>query len=131
MKRHFTDSRKYLTDLILRLSLAFAFIYSALLGYLHPFDWIGYFPSILRDHLATAVILNLFGLTEILIGLWFIWGRKLFIPSVIASVYLLSSILFNFGQFDIFFRNVSILGIAVVMSILSYPRFISKSKLVE
>ncbi|HZS42629.1 MAG TPA: hypothetical protein VFA52_00170 [Candidatus Paceibacterota bacterium] len=129
MKRHFTPARQHLTDLILRISLAFAFVYAALLGYLHPFDWIGYFPNFIREHFSDSVVLNLFGLSELIIAAWFLWGRKLFIPSVVASLYLFGSLIFNFHQFDVLFRNVPILGISLSLCVLSYPRFIHKNRL--
>ncbi len=122
--KYFSSSRQFLVAFILRVALAFALIYSAILGFFHPFEWINYFPSFLRSIFPDAVILNLFGLSELVLGAWLVWGKKIFIPSVLASFYLLASIIFNLDQFNNLFEDVSVLGIALALAILSYPRII-------
>ena len=128
-RKYFSASRQVIVAFILRIALAFALLYSALLGFIHPFDWINYFPSFLRNIFPDAVILNLFGLSELIIAAWLVWGKNIFIPSVIASFYFLASIVFNFAYFNGIFQNISILGIAIALSVLSYPRIISENRL--
>ncbi len=110
--------------LILRVALAFTLVYAAILGLVHPFDWINYFPSILRSLFPDSVLLNLFGLSEVLIGAWLVWGKRIFIPSVISSIYLFGSLVFNLDRFNDLFMNLPMLGVAVALTIFSYPRII-------
>jgi uncharacterized membrane protein YphA (DoxX/SURF4 family) len=125
----FSPSRQYLVVLILRISLAFAFLYAAILGATHPFEWINYFPSILRNHFPDQVLLNFYGLIELVIAGWLVWGNKIFIPSLSATILLFLGILVNLTQFNDFFRNISLLGTALALTILSYPRVIRESEL--
>ena len=104
-------------SLLLRISLAFAFLYPAVSALVTPFAWLGYFPSFMLDMFAgrEELLLHTFGITEVVIALWLLWGKKLWLVSAIASAYLLGIILFNIPQMDVIFRDISILGIAVAL----------------
>jgi len=107
---------------ILRVGLAFAFLYPAVSAVFNPFSWVGYFPSFLLNLVGTydIVLLHVFGVTEVLIGLWLLFGRKIFIPSVVAAIYLFGIIVFNLNQMDVVFRDISILTIAVALAVMSW-----------
>ncbi|MBF05444.1 hypothetical protein CL644_01930 [bacterium] len=105
------------SERILRISLAFAFIYPAVSAWFNPYAWVGYFPPIVLDFVGSndVILLHAFGVTEILIGLWIILGRKILLPSIIASAYLVGIILLNLNQMDVIFRDISILAIALAL----------------
>jgi len=108
------------TSLILRLSLAFAFLYPPISALFNPYSWIGYFPDFTRGIIDDLVLLHLFGVVEVVIGAWLLWGKNLFYPSVAASVLLLGIVIFNIGQMDVLFRDISILGIALALALESF-----------
>lgn len=105
------------SEKILRLGLAFAFIYPAVSAWFNPYAWIGYFPSLVLDFVGSGdiLLLHAFGVTEIIIGLWLVFGRKIIIPSAIACIYLLGIIVFNLNQMDVIFRDISIFAIALAL----------------
>ncbi|HYF10337.1 MAG TPA: hypothetical protein VD967_01900 [Candidatus Paceibacterota bacterium] len=108
------------TSLILRLSLAFAFLYPPIAALFDPYSWIGYFPDFTRGILPDLVLLHLFGAVEVAIGIWLLWGKHLFYPSLAATVLLAAIVLFNIGQMDVIFRDLSILGIALALALESF-----------
>ncbi len=92
-------------ELLLRLSVALAFIYPPLAALRDPDAWIGYFPAFLP---STVVLLHAFGIVELALALWILFGKKVGWPSLIAGLLLLSIVMVNPVQFDVLFRDVSI-----------------------
>jgi hypothetical protein len=115
-------------EMLLRIGVAFAFIYPAVAAFFDPFSWIGFFPTFMRDLAPSeTLLLHAFGITEILIAMWILVGKRIFIPSVLASLYLTGIILFNLALFDIIFRDVSILFMALALVILHHTKHSAKS----
>src|SRR3989344_8859922 len=104
---------------LLRLAVAFAFIYPAVSAYLDPLSWVGFFPPFMRNLVGSeTLLLNLFGLSETVIALWILTAQRVFIPALIASAYLLPIVLFNLASLDIAFRDVSILLAALALTLM-------------
>lgn len=105
-------------DWILRIGVAFAFLYPPISALANPFAWIGYFPLFVTNIFPDAILLlYIFGAVEVVIGLWILSGKKIFIPSALAVVMLASIIIFNFSQMDVLFRDIPILLMAVALAI--------------
>jgi len=116
-------NRDEIISLLLRIGVAFAFIYPAVAAFITPVAWIGYFPIFIRDIFpGETLLLNLFGLSEIAIALWILSGKKIFIPSVFAALYLFLIVVLNWAQLDILFRDIPILLMAVALAIWSFPQ---------
>ena len=64
-------------DLLLRVGVAFAFLYPALSALYNPFAWIGYFPAFTLGIVPDLVLLHSFGAVEIIIGVWILSGKKI------------------------------------------------------
>ncbi len=110
--------------LLLRLGVAFAFIYPAVSAVFEPTSWIGYFPTFLRDLVGNdTLLLHAFGSSESIIGFWILSGKRIFIPSAIASIYLMGIIFFNWAAMEIVFRDISILAMSLALAVWSRPRF--------
>ena len=110
-----------IVHVLLRIGVAFAFIYPAVAAFFDPLSWIGFFPAFMRDLFGSeTLLLSLFGLTEIALALWILVGRRIFIPSVIASVYLFLIIVFNLSLLDIIFRDIPILLMAIALALIHY-----------
>lgn len=110
-------------SLILRLGLAFSFLYPPMSAIVNPFAWIGYFPQFAHTIIPNdLLLLHLFGAIEAIVGIWLLTGKKIFYPAVSAAVLLFLIIIFNLPQFDIVFRDVSIFAIAVALAALSFPK---------
>ena len=107
--------------LLLRIGVAFAFIYPAVSAYFEPLSWIGFFPEFFRDtFISETLLLHLFGISEIAIALWILIGRNILIPSVLAALYLFLIVVFNLSSLDILFRDIPIMLMAVALAVLHY-----------
>ena len=110
-----------LVEWLLRGGVAFAFLYPAVSAWFNPFAWIGYFPPFLLDILGSndILLLHAFGVTEIIIALWLLFGKRIFWPAVLASVYLAGIVVFNLNQMDVIFRDIAILAVAVALALMA------------
>ncbi len=115
-------SRESFADFVLRAGLAFAFLYPPVSAIFDPDAWIGYFPSFLRGHMDDLVLLHSFGAVEVIIALWLLSGRKVFLPSVAALVMLVSIVTMDYTEFQVVFRDLSIAAIALYLAIRNAPR---------
>ena|SRR3989344_5716041 len=108
-------------SLLLRIGIAFSFIYVAFSAYFNPTNWIGFIPDFATLGLMSkAVFLKIHVFIDLALGLWLLSGRKTLYASVISALFLASIILFNLGSLDILYRDVSILLSAVALAVLSY-----------
>ena len=115
-------------SLILRIGLAFAFLYPAVAAFLEPVAWIGYFPQFVKDIIPNdALLLNLFGLTEVVIALWLLWGKYIFYPSIVAALMLVGIVLFNWAVLDVVFRDLSIAAMAIALAIIHRTQQLTQS----
>jgi len=108
-------------DLLLRAGVAFALIYPPISALLNPFAWIGYFPAFTLGIVPDAVLLHLFGAVELIIGLWILSGKKIFIPSIIATALLIAIVVLNISQMDVLFRDISIAAMSLALAIKHFP----------
>ncbi len=118
------------TNLVLRIGLAFAFAYPAIAAYFAPLNWIGYFPQFMKGFLSDPILLHTFGISEIVLAVWILSGKKLFIPSALASLYLLGIVVFNINSMDIVFRDISILAMSVALAVEAYGSSIRSKQII-
>lgn len=114
--------RQEASDLLLRLGTALAFLYPPIDAFLNPFSWVGYMPLFLRDLLPEMLLLHAFGVLQIGLAVWILSGRKIFIPSVLATIILIFIVLFNLNDFGVLFRDLSISAMTLALAILHRPR---------
>lgn len=108
-------------ELLLRLGVAFAFLYPPVNAIIDPYSWVGYFPSFVKDIGNEMVFLHLFGAVEAVIGLWILSGRNVFWPSAAAALALVAIVIANLGDFQILFRDLSIAAMAVALAFIHRP----------
>jgi uncharacterized membrane protein YphA (DoxX/SURF4 family) len=109
-------------DWILRIGLAFAFLYPPIDAIFDPYSWLGYFPSWMHGYVPDMVLLHGFGVVEVLVALWILSGCRIFLPSCVALLMLLAIVIFDGGgQFEILFRDLSIASIALALAVSHYP----------
>lgn len=101
---------------LLRCALALAFLYPPISAHFAPYDWIGYFPQFMRGIVSDQILLGAWGVLELIIGFWILSGKRIFIPSVLAAVLLVSIVLFNLPQLEVVFRDVSLALVAVSLA---------------
>ena len=102
--------------ILLRIAVAFAFLYPPFDAVSHPDAWISYFPQFMLGHISDTVLLTGWGVLSAGIALWILLGKKIFIPSVLATVILLLIVLFNLPVFEVVFRDVSIALVSATLA---------------
>lgn len=105
-------------QLILRIGVAFAFLYPPLHALGNPDSWIGYFPPFLLSlGIRDTVLLHGFGVAEVILALWIWSGWKMFWPSVAAAALLVAIVALNLSQFEILFRDLAIACAAAALAV--------------
>jgi hypothetical protein len=111
-------------DWILRVGLAFAFLFPAADAIVDPYSWLGYFPTFVLQlaHAANVpdlLLLHSFGALEVVIALWLLSGWRLLWPSCLALAMLLAIVLLDSpgGQLEVLFRDISIAAIALALAV--------------
>jgi uncharacterized membrane protein YphA (DoxX/SURF4 family) len=111
-------------NLALRLGLALAFLYPPINALSDPNSWIGYFPPFVLSlsHAAGVpdlVLLHSFGALEVIIALWILSGWRIQLPAALACAMLVGIVIFNWPQFTVLFRDLSIAAIAFSLALTS------------
>ena len=116
------NNKEWYANLALRAGLAFAFLYPPINALSNPESWIGYFPRFMRGYMPDMVLLHVFGAVEVVIALWILSGKRIFLPSMAATFMLLAIVVFDANNFEILFRDLAIAGAALSLAIAAYPR---------
>ena len=111
--------RNVLVSFFLRAGLAVVFLYAGIASLISPENWIGYIPQFIQNNFPTSILLILFSVYEISIGLWLLSNKKIFYASILSSKIMFLIIIFNFSVFDVVFRDIAILFMAISLVILS------------
>lgn len=116
-----STNRDAFIELLLRIGVAAAFIYPAVEAFFYPSSWVGFFPAWIRGlPINDIVLLHLFGISEIIIAVWILVGKRIFIPCILATTYLILIITLNWKFMDLLFRDFAILVIPIVLAINSF-----------
>lgn len=103
--------------LLLKLGIAFAFIYPALSAFIDPSAWIGYVPMWVESFLPREMFLLIFSPIELVVALGVLfWDNS--IPSIVAGIMLITIVLFNGNEFSVVFRDLSIAVMAFALAFL-------------
>jgi hypothetical protein len=106
-------------ELLLRIGVAFSFIYPPISAFINPYSWVGYIPEFMNVlPIESVVLLHVFGIFEIIIGVWLLFGKRIFIPSILATLFLALVVGFNWTQMDVLFRDIPILLMAACLTLL-------------
>src|SRR3989344_9215937 len=109
-----------IVDWILRIGVAFAFLYPPINALTDPYAWIGYFPLFVKGYVPDLVLLDAFGVVEVVIALWILSGWRIFWPSLAAAAMLLAIVVFNPNNFQVLFRDISLAAMALALAVISY-----------
>jgi len=106
-------------ELILRFGLVFVFLYAGIAGLVNPDSWIGFVPDIVEIFISRDLFLTIFSIAEILLGLWLIFGKQKFYPSLVSSVFLAAITLPNLGSLEIIFRDIGLFFAAIALTMIN------------
>lgn len=116
-------SKEWWANLVLRVGVAFAFLYPPINALSNPESWLAYFPQFTRGIVSDDLLLHAFGVVEVVIALWILSGKKIFWPSAAATVALVAIVMFNLNSFEVVFRDLSIAAAALALAFLSCDYF--------
>ncbi len=102
--------------ILLRIAIALAFIYPPVDAFFNPNAWISYFPSFMLNIVPNVVLLSAWGILEIIIAVWILSGKKIFLPSLAAGILLCLIVVFNIPLMEILFRDVALALVAFTLA---------------
>ncbi|HEV2403454.1 MAG TPA: DoxX family membrane protein [Candidatus Saccharimonadales bacterium] len=100
---------------LLRIGLAFVFLYACVSSLEHPLEWVGFLPSFLTKVMAATTTLKIFAGYELLLGIWVLSGKFLRYSSVVCALTLAGIVILNFGQLITTFRDVGLVFMALAL----------------
>lgn len=108
--------------LILRIGLAFAFLYPPYAALSDPISWQAYFPAFVHAiPIEPLTLLHAFGVVEVALALWLLSGWRIRVPAALAGVMLVGIVAFNGPQLDVLFRDLSIAAMAIALVLWPTP----------
>jgi uncharacterized membrane protein YphA (DoxX/SURF4 family) len=120
-------NKNAVANVILRVGVAFAFLYAAIDGFIDPSSWVDYFPQFVLQPAQTMGIsdvtaLHIFAVVEIVLALWILSGIKIVMPSLLAVVMLVLIVALNLQEFQLLFRDLTIAAAALALAINSMKK---------
>ena len=94
----------------------FVFTFAAAEMYINPDALAVYTPQFVTNIIPLVVFMPIFGALELTLSVWFLIGKRLFYPSVMASLLLIGIIVFNMNHISVLFRNVAIAAAALSLA---------------
>jgi len=114
--------------IVLRVGAAFAFVYPPIKALVDPITWLGYIPSFVRTlpvqlglPIDSLVLLHAFGIVEIALALWLLFGKNVRVPATLMTLILLAIVTFNSDDFDVLFRDLSIAAMTLALAFWPNP----------
>lgn len=129
------DYSKYMgklgmVKLLLRVGIAFVFVYAAVSMSLKPEEYSRYLPVLVKEFFPPTPFLHFFGIFEIILSLWLISGKWNLYPSILASATIFALTIVNLSEFNTLFRNVGIFfaSLALIVLNLNYDEGQAKTR---
>jgi uncharacterized membrane protein YphA (DoxX/SURF4 family) len=115
-----SDKQKDKAALMLRLALAFVFLYAAVRSFMNPQDWVGYIPDWVTNFGFTRErFLTANSLFEIIISLLLLTNFKTKWLALISAAFFAAITAFSgFGLLDVTFRDIGLMFAALALFLL-------------
>ena len=104
-------------DRLLRIAIAFFFLYPAIDGFFHPDTWIGYFPPMMASMASSAVVVGVWGVIEVVLAFWMLFGKNIKIPSILTGILAVGIVVANPSEFPVIFRDLSLGAVSFALAI--------------
>ena len=113
------SNKNALVSFFLRSGLAIVFFYAGIASLISPQNWVGFIPQFIQNNFPEFIFLSLFSVYEIFLGVWLLSDKKIFYASILSSVTMFFIIISNIFVFDVVFRDIAILFMALSLIIFS------------
>lgn len=97
--------------LLLRVGLAFVFVFAGVAALSNPSNWIGYIPTWIQNTLPfpAEIFLKIHASADILIGVLLLFGVWIRWVALAGALFLLSIVIF-YGIDEVTFRDIGLIG---------------------
>lgn len=107
--------------LILKVGVAFAFLYPAFSAFTDPAQWLGYVPMWIGQIFPRETFLTLFSSFEIFVALGILFTNRI-LPPIVAGLVLATIVIVNPREFSVIFRDLSIACMSFALAFLLRTR---------
>ncbi len=108
--------------LLLRLGLAFVFLYAAIASFFYPDNWVWFIPNWMQKIVPGRPMLLMHGIFELILGLWLVSGKWVYYAAIVAALDLVAIVLPNITVMDVVFRDIGLITSAVALALLTRPQ---------
>jgi uncharacterized membrane protein YphA (DoxX/SURF4 family) len=102
-------------SLLLRLGLAFCFLYAAIFSFKNPQEWVSFVPKFTTGLVSADLSLKLISCIQIVLAVWLLWGKWLRYSALIAFLLLAGIVVFNLNLMVITFRDIGLAFMALAL----------------
>lgn len=108
-------TKKGYTPLLLRVGLAFVFLYAAVASLAHPLEWAGYLPTFMTNIVSSTVAVRGLAVYELVLGTWLLSGMYVRYGALLSAATLGGIVAVSFSQLIVTFRDVGLLFAALAL----------------
>lgn len=97
-----------LASRLLRIGLAFSFLYVAVSCFLDAAAWVDFFPDFIASSPRAELLVHLHAVGDLFLALWLLSGKWAKWAGIASAAVMAAIVVTNYSMFDIMFRDVSI-----------------------
>ena len=109
------------TSLILRLGLAYLFLYAGIDGLREPAVWVDYVPNVLPNLVSQMSLLDFASFLQIAVALFLLWKPMASYAALIGVGLLLGITFGNLAAFLVVFRDLALAFMALAVVVEEWP----------
>ncbi len=117
MQLSFLGQRDW-AHVLLRVGLAFVFLYAAMAAFITPDNWVGYLPHFLTSHFSAHTLLDGFSVFQVILAGWLLSGIYVRYAALVCAAMLIGIVITSPSQFLITFRDVGLIFMALALAVL-------------
>jgi hypothetical protein len=108
-------SKSNFASIVLRLGLAFVFLYAAVSSLRQPLVWGVYLPSFLTGSISATLLIKIFAIYELGLAAWLIVGKRIHYAALLCTLTLAGIVITNIDQLTTTFRDVGLACMAAAL----------------
>ena len=121
-----------LTRIMLRLGLAYIFLYAGIDAIREPNVWAGFLPPIAFKYAPMKLVLDSFSVSQLLLAAALLWNKTSFYAAAVSAATLIgitvSSLIMDPSSILIVFRDIGLVFASVALMFADLPSFLTRKK---
>lgn len=98
-----------LASLLIRVGLAFVFVYAAYSAFKTPAAWLSFIPEFSEKFIKPKISLDIISMLQIYLAIWLLTGKYVKYSAIVSAGFLGGLMVFNPEDFLITFRDIAII----------------------